>query len=74
MRGARDKTAKQFCAGATKQSRLSPRKDPGLLRFARNDEGSTIYTTSASSSSPRSTPETTLTLTSMTSNASWVPI
>ncbi|TYL72696.1 hypothetical protein FXB38_38040 [Bradyrhizobium cytisi] len=37
MRGARDKIAKQFCADATKQSRLLPRRDSGLLRCARND-------------------------------------
>ncbi|TYL96752.1 hypothetical protein FXB40_10565 [Bradyrhizobium rifense] len=37
LRGARDKIAKQFCADATKQSRLSRRKDSGLLRCARND-------------------------------------
>ncbi len=33
----RDKIAKQFCADATKQSRLPPRRKSGLLRFARND-------------------------------------
>ncbi|TYO65775.1 hypothetical protein FXV83_14710 [Bradyrhizobium hipponense] len=37
LRGARDKIAKQFCADATKQSRLPPPKDSGLLRSARND-------------------------------------
>ena len=37
LRGARDKIAEQFCAEATKQSRLSPRMHSGLLRCARND-------------------------------------
>jgi len=37
LRGARDKIAEQFCAEATKQSRLSPRIHSGLLRCARND-------------------------------------
>jgi len=37
LRGARDKIAQQFCAEATKQSRVPPRKDSGLLRSARND-------------------------------------
>ena len=37
LRGARDNIAEQFCAEATKQSRLSPRMHSGLLRCARND-------------------------------------
>jgi len=39
LREARDKIAKQFCADATKQSRVFPRRDSGLLRCARNDGG-----------------------------------
>ena len=41
LRGARDKIAQQFCAEATKQSRIPPRKDSGLLRCARNDDEDT---------------------------------
>jgi hypothetical protein len=37
LRGARDKIAEQVCADATKQSRVFPRWDSGLLRCARND-------------------------------------
>src|SRR6202012_1030355 len=37
LRGAREKIAKKFCAGATKQYRPHPRRLSGLLRFARND-------------------------------------
>ena len=37
LRGARDNTAKQICAG-DEQSRIPPWKDSGLLRCARNDD------------------------------------
>jgi hypothetical protein len=37
LRGARDKIAEQFCAEATKQSRIFSAGTTGLLRFARND-------------------------------------
>jgi hypothetical protein len=43
LRGARDKIARQFCAGATKQSIPSTRHD-GLLRSARNDDSNLAIT------------------------------